>query len=178
MVKQKTERYRFEYKVNKAIFDIFFFIDDEPFKLLFGAKATNFSFELSVKYGFIIDTQLDKKTYAGLCDTLGLKYDPNNPFSPKVFFEKFNDFIPQRADIANKAEPHEVGKYYSYAEEDDKIYFLKWKDNNKRGEKVQLKNLEKTKKLLGKRAYVICKEKNISSCWTDKKELAKKILLP
>jgi hypothetical protein len=32
---QDIERYRFEYKVGKAVFDIFFFTDGSPFVLLY-----------------------------------------------------------------------------------------------------------------------------------------------
>ena len=178
MVTQQIERYRFEYKAGKAVFDVFFFIDENPFVLLFGVKAANFSFELDVEKGFNIDPQLDRETYKKLCEALGLEYDPDNPFKPFNFFKEFNNFIPQSAVIAQKAEPHDVANYRSDVEEADKIYFLKWRDNTKRGENVQWENLQKTKKLLGEKAYLRCKQKNISSCWADKKELANKVVLP
>lgn len=178
MVTQKIERYRFQYKAGKAVFDVFFFVDEKPFVLLFGVKAVNFSFELVVERGFIIDPQLDRDTYEKLCVVLGLEYDPDRPFKPFNFFKEFNKFIPQKAAIAQTAEPHDVANYRSDVEEADKVYFLKWKDNTMRGEKVQWKNLQKTKKLLGEKAYIRCEQKNISSCWTDKKELARKVTLP
>ena len=178
MATQQIERYRFEYKAGKAIFDVFFFIDENPFVLLFGVKAANFSFELAVEKGFNIDPQLDRETYKNLCEALGLEYDPDNPFKPFNFFKEFNRFIPQSAVAAKMAEPHDVANYRSDVEEAYKVYFLKWRDNTKRGESVQWDNLQKTKKLLGEKAYLRCKQKNISSCWTDKKELANKVVLP
>lgn len=178
MVTQQIERYRFEYKDGKAVFDVFFFIGESPFVLLFGVKAANFSFELAVEKGFNIDPQLDRETYKKLCEALGLEYDPDNPFKPFNFFKKFNKFIPQNVVAAQKAEPHDVANYRFDIEEADKVYFLKWRDNTQRGENVQLENLQKTKKLLGEKAYLRCKQNNISSCWTDKKELANKVVLP
>ena len=41
---QGIDRYRFEYKCGRAVFDVFFFVDGSPFLLLFGVKAENFSF--------------------------------------------------------------------------------------------------------------------------------------
>lgn len=178
MVTQKIERYRFEYKVGKATFDVFFFIDDKPFVLLFGVKTANFSFEIKVEKGFTIDPQLDSSTYKKLCAALGLKYDPQNPFKPFDFFKEFNKSIPSQAVPSQKAEPHDIATYRSDVEEADKVYFLKWRDNTKRGENVQMENLEKTRKLLGEKAYARCKQKNISSCWTDQENMARKVTPP
>jgi len=178
MKKQNIERYRFEYKNGKAEFDVFFFIDETPFILLFGAKGGNFSFEIEVHKGFRIKTMLDNETYKKLVKYLDLKYNPNNPFKISNFFKDFNTKIPQNASKKNIAKPEQIIKYQKNVEEVDKIYFWKWLDNSKSGKKVSQKNLEKTRKLLGKRAYEICKEKNISSCWTDDINKRNKFYLP
>jgi Family of unknown function (DUF6037) len=175
MRSQKIERHKFCYKVNKAIFDVFFFVDESPFILFFGAKGENFSFELSVKNGFIIDDTLDEKTYGKLCKVLGLKYDPNNRFSPRKFFAEFNDRIPTQIGLSSIVEPSDLATYRDMAKDTDKIYFFGWKDNDKSKTSVKEVNLDKTKKLLGKKAYERCKSKNISSRWTARKELAKKV---
>lgn len=86
MKDQGIERYRFEYRHGHTLFDVFFFIDESPFILLFGAKGEAFSFEVKVIAGFNIDPTLGSDTYRELCRVLGLEYDPNNPFSPTVFF--------------------------------------------------------------------------------------------
>ncbi|ROS05583.1 hypothetical protein EDC56_1122 [Sinobacterium caligoides] len=158
--------------------DVFFFIDDKPFVLLFGVKAANFSFEVEVGKGFAIDPQLDPATYKNLCAALGLKYDPENPFKPFDFFKEFNKSIPGQAASSQKADPHDVVIYRPDVDEADKVYFLKWRDNTKRGENVQSVNLDKTSKLLGEKAYARCRQKNISSCWTDQKKLAKIVTPP
>ena len=178
MKNQAIERYRFEYRHGHALFDVFFFIDESPFILLFGAKGEAFSFEMEVKAGFNIDPTLDSDTYKQLCRILGLKYDPNNPFSPKEFFTQFNQNVPHGASINAKAESHEIAQYRKIAEEEDKIYFLGWRNNELRGDIVSETNLAKTKDLLGHKAYTRCKSKNISSCWTDDPAKAKKVQLP
>ena len=178
MKDQEIDRYRFEYRHGKALFDVFFFIDESPFVLLFGAKGEAFSFEMEVKEGFNISPKLDNQTYRDLCRILGLKYDPNNPFSPKEFFEQFNKHIPPSASKTSEAEPQHIAQYRSVAEEEDKIYFLGWRNNDIRGERVRETNLRKTRDLLGQKAYERCKSKNISSCWTDDPHRAKKFWLP
>jgi hypothetical protein len=178
MKDQLIDRYRFEYRHGKAVFDVFFFIDENPFILLFGAKGEAFSFEMEVRAGFQINPQLDSTTYKELCKVLGLEFDPDNPFSPKGFFDQFNQKIPHKANISSKAEPQDIAKYRSVAEEEDKVYFLGWRNNNIRSDHVSKENLMKTKDLLGIKAHIRCSAKNISSCWTDDSRKAKKIKLP
>ena len=178
MKSQNIDRYRFDFRFGKALFDVFLFIDESPFILLFGLKSENFSFEILVKQGFKIDPMLDRDIYKELCRVLGLKYDPDNPFSIQNFFKEFDKSIPNQAFTAQNAMPHEVANYRSFTEEADKIYFLGWRDNTKREEQVGILNLEKTRKLLGKKAFDRCKKKNVSSCWTHNKEAAKDFTLP
>jgi Family of unknown function (DUF6037) len=177
MKSQHIERYRFEYKVGVAVFDVFFFTDESPFLLLFGVKVENFCFELEVMPGFDINYRLDHDTYKRLCEVLGLKYDPAHPFSPWNFFFEFNSKIPQKAFAHQQAKPQDVALYRSVAEESDKIYFFGWRDNYRWGTNVQNSNLNKTRALLGEKAYQRCSQKNISSCWTDKEEAAVEVTL-
>lgn len=175
---QQVDRYRFDYKVGKAIFDVFFFIDSSPYLLLFGVKAENFSFELKVNNGFVIDTKLDNDTYKRLCKILGLEFDPERPFSTWNFFKEFNLNIPPQVSNASSVNPQDIAPYQSIVEEADKIYFVGWRDNSKWRTRVQVTNLDKTRKLLGEKAYLCCEQKNISSCWSDKKDSAVKVNLP
>jgi hypothetical protein len=155
MRQQNIDRYRFEYKHGKALFDVFFFIDETPFILLFGAKGDTLTFTVEVNRGFIIQTNLEKNIYKKLCKFLGLTHKGERPFSPKIFFGEFNKKLPKEADINSKPKPHHIAKYCKVSEEKDKIYFVGWRDNNLRGEKVTPSNLEKTKTLLGHKAYLI-----------------------
>ena len=103
MKNQGRDRYRFEYRHGRAMFDVFFFIDESPFILLFGAKGEAFSFEVEVETGFNINPTLCGNTYKELCRVIGLEYDPNSPFSPKYFFAQFNHNIPYSSSIKAKA---------------------------------------------------------------------------
>jgi len=178
MKSQKIERYRFDFKAGKAVFNVFFFIDGNPFKLLFGAKGESFGFELDVAQGFKIDPKLDKSVYYELCRVLQLTYDPDNPFSTFKFFKQFDKAIPKKAQSRQPIESSEVAQCVSLAEEANKVHFTGWRDQTIRGNNVSPENLEKTRKLIGEKEYKTCKEKNISSCWTDEKTKAKKITHP
>ncbi|WP_338018908.1 DUF6037 family protein [Brevibacillus agri] len=171
------KRYKFAFTYNKVSFDVFFFTDETPFKLMFGVKALSFYFELNVNNGFVIDTNIGDK-YTQLRKILGLQYNPNNPFKTFYFFSEFDKKIPKHANVNNKPEPSDIAYYKKDIEESEKIYFLSWRDNEKCGKQVSPENLYKTRLLLGYDAYLICKRKNISSCWTHDKSLAQSFYLP
>ncbi|AIG26118.1 DUF6037 family protein [Brevibacillus laterosporus] len=171
------KRYKFAFVYKNVIFDVFFFIDEVPFKLIFGVKTHNFYFEMDVNNGFIINTNIGSK-YIRLCNILGLKYDPKNPFKTFYLFTEFNKKIPKQADIKNTPIPSDIAYYRRDVEESEKIYFMGWKDNEKRKEKVSPENLNKTRLILGYDAYQICKKKNTSSRWTHDKDLAQNFQLP
>ncbi|ANV74353.1 DUF6037 family protein [Bacillus cereus] len=166
MKKQGLTRYRFDFTFNKVTFDVFFFIDEKPFKLMFGAKMKNFYFELVVNPGFKINTFLNEK-YNELCKVLGLKYDEDNPFQSSYFFAEFNKKIPTKINVNNQLQPHEVAQYRKDVEEFEKIYFWGWLTHANTDRNVTPENLKKTKRWLGIDAYKTCQKNNISSRWTD-----------
>jgi hypothetical protein len=174
---QSIEKCRFEYQNKKGKFDVFFFIDEDPFILLFGAKGGNFSFEVDVHKGFKIEPKFEKEIYYKLIKFIEIMSNKDDLFKPFNFFVDFNQKIPKQISKSNLVKPHQLIKYRKDVEEANKIYFLKWL-NNTNGHKVTIENLNKTKQILGKRAYEICKKKNISSCWTDDKNKAKEFYLP
>jgi hypothetical protein len=179
MKDRKIERCRFLYIHNQLHFDIFFLIDDQPFLLMFGAKQVNLYFEKEVKNGFSINPYLGDK-YSQLCDALGIKPNPDNPFSPNKFFEEFNQKIPHSTQVAK---PHEIASIKNKIkteeiEEIDKIYFIGWRNNNLQKEQVSERNLQKTRKWLSYEAYIRCLKKNISSRWTHDQELAQDFYIP
>lgn len=166
MKAKKLSRVRFQYVHGPVTFDVFFFIDETPFCLMFGAVNFNVAFELAVKAGFEVEPIILPDRYKALCKALGLRFDPNNPFSVRSFLELFNQSIPQVApDIPVR--PEDVAEYRRDVEESDKIYFLNWRDNTPMGKRVTQDNLFKTKRILGHETYLACLKRNISSCWTD-----------
>ncbi|MER2005805.1 MAG: DUF6037 family protein [Psychrobacillus sp.] len=176
MKKQKIERYKFDFKFRKVKFDVLYFIDEKPNKLAFGIKQHNYYFEIPVQVNFEIKPFLEE--YNKFCRIMGFSYDPNNPFSPVSFFEEFNKHIPFIAVNNNIPKPSEIAIYRNKVEESEKIYFYRWRDNTKAGKNVSLKNLEKTKLLLSYEAYLMCKNKNISSCWSSNPNDEKQFKLP
>ncbi|MBB6670063.1 DUF6037 family protein [Cohnella nanjingensis] len=171
------DRYRFGFIYNNVSFDVFFFLDESPYKLMFGVKAENFYFEKDVKKGFVIDPTLEREKYSELCRILGLQYDPINKFKPIYFFLEFNKNITQKVIKKNIPRPHELAVYRKDVEESDKIFFMGWLDNKANDNKVTPKNLEKTRLLLGRDAYFRCKAKNVSSRWTDDIKKAQEVIL-
>ena len=161
--------YIFDYSKNSIIFNILFDIYYSPFKLHFLVVEDNFSFVIDINKGFIISTSLNKEDYIRLCRVLGLKYDEDNPFSPKIFFEDFNKNIPPYS--RREYKKRELYKfYYNNIEEPDKIYYkgiLAWNKINN-GRNVTQKNLEKTR-ILYPELYEFCKRENVSIIYTANK---------
>jgi len=152
----------FSFKKNDISFEILFDIYKEPFKLHFLQKCSNFHFHINVEKGFNIDPNLQSDIYKRLCKVLNLKYDPNNRFSTYIFFNEFNEKIPDYSH--RKKEKRELFKFYTKdIEEPNKINFggfIDWKKLNN-GKNVSEKNLEKTR-ILYPEYYEYCKRENVS----------------
>ncbi|WP_240339690.1 DUF6037 family protein [Halobacillus ihumii] len=173
---QSIDRYKFNFTFNNVKFDVMYFIDEKPNILAFGIVKHNYYFEIPVKEGFYIKPFLEE--YSKFCKIMGFKYQPDNPFRPSKFFEEFNGQIPSNAKHKNVPKPHQIAVYRNDVEESEKIYFVKWRDNTKAGHQVSPENLEKTRKLLSYKAYLRCKKKNISSCWSVNSSDENKYYLP
>ena len=164
MKQQHIERVKFDFTFRGVKFDVLYFIDERPHLLAFGIKAYNYYFEIPVLKDFKIKPFLDE--YHKFCRIMGFTYNPDNPFKPAEFFVEFNNNIPSGLSSKNTPKPSEVAIYRNKVEEANKIYFVTWRDNTKAGHQVRPSNLEKTRKLLSYKAYLMCKDKNISSCWS------------
>lgn len=174
MRRKNIDRYKFCFNYAKVDFDVIFFIDESPFILMLGIVRTRFYFEVQVNPGYQIVPLFDEKVYKELVKLLEFDNIVNSPFKPIYFFEALNKVIPKYADLRNSPKPSEIAKYYRDIEEADKKYFWGWIDHEKNRKEnecykgnVTPDNLRKTRKLLGYEAYMRCKEKNISSRWTD-----------
>lgn len=173
----RVDRCHFRFQLHAGDFDVFFFADTSPFVLGFGAIGRNFYFELEVDpKTFETPGVFVKDVYYKLCEILGLRRDPANPFTPSVFLQRVNMAIVGVA--FRKTTPRDLSRYRRDVEEADKIWFCGWRDNTSEGKHVTSMNLIKTRRWLGEQAYLRCKEKNISSRWTDDKTKAKELWLP
>ena len=98
-----------------------------------------------------------------LQDIVGLKYDPNNPFSTNSFFEEFNKKIPHQISSYQKAYRDKLILSSHSIEESEKLYFngfIEWEKIDS-GKKRSHENLEKTRLLFPKR-YNQIKDRNVS----------------
>lgn len=174
---KKLDRQQFLFRYNTVVFDVIFFIDETPFKLMFGVKKNNFYFEIDVVKGFKINTFLNK-IYRDLCEALELEYDPDNPFKTSAFFKEFDIKTPRTATQKNRPKPQDIIYYKRNVEEVDKKYFFGWLDNTLTGHHVTNENLKKTRELLGREAFERCRKRNISSRWTDDQKKEQPYALP
>ena len=169
MKARHNNRCQFPFHRNCKKFDVLFFADKIPYELMFGLVGDRFSFKVRVSEDYRIDPRLDRDDYRRLCKALDLEYNPDNPFRPAYFFEDLNNNIPNEISQDNEVKPQDVARHYPSIEEADKIYFVRWLQhlNPKIQWDVTEHNLEKTRRLLGEDIYLHCKERRISTVWTD-----------
>lgn len=161
----KTEQDKFAFKYNNVKFDVIILVDREPYELLFGVIDVNYAFTLTLSKGYELE-MLSNVTFYKLCDILNLK-PGKDEFNSYKFLRFFAKQIPKSYSRI-KIEPDEIAIHKRHnINESDKIYFKGWRTHTTDGNTVR--NLEKTKALLGNKAYEYCKKHNISSCWSDKK---------
>ncbi|MEK4019834.1 MULTISPECIES: DUF6037 family protein [Bacillus] len=171
---KNIDRSKFEFFFKGVLFKCLFLVDKSPFKLILAARGKNFYLEFEVKHGFKVNSYIEKDKYYRLCEILGLKRDDNNKFSTNAFLNHINDRVPHNISENDRLVPADIAPYRKIAEEENKIYFLKWIPHDGIKSNAKPENLEKTRLLIGEEAYRTCKERNISSGWTDNPKYAGK----
>ncbi|WP_272525270.1 DUF6037 family protein [Providencia sp. PROV196] len=167
MRKNNVTKTQFEFKINQVTFDVAFFINKSPYQLLFGAKNHKCSFFVNVKNGFEISPIITPSSaYKDLCTALSLKYDPENPFSPKKFYAEFANKIPNQIQSKNSRSIPKLTQ--SITDLNDFGVFSHWKIHSI--QHVKTKNLIKTEKAFGREVMEFCKNQNVSSCWKTTKQ--------
>lgn len=166
MVKKGEERVTFPFEFNEKSFSCIFLTDIIPYRLYLTTLGLNpMVFELEIKRGYVVECYI--QDYSHLMNYLGIKYDPTHKFLPVDFFRALNDRIP--SEFKMRPDYKDIIKIVSKRrdiEDEDKVYFCGWR-RNPIGQRVQEKNLEKTRSAFGDKKAEICKINNISSCWTD-----------
>ena len=164
----------FPFTKNSIVFDIFFDIGEIPFRIGFLTKNSRFQFWKNVSKNFYLKTFLSVEDYKGLCKTLKLEYDPNNPFSSSSFFEDFNNRTPQKLPKLRKQDIRVLINKAFDIEESNKIYYCGQKDwsLSNSGKHRTKNNLEKTR-LLCPGLYQQIKEKDISVLFTSEESRKK-----
>lgn len=168
----QQEQIKFSY--NSVKFDVIFLIDRIPYELLFGIVDHNYSFILKMYKGYQLEN-IPEKVFRDLCKILNLKAGKEGLTSFK-FLKNFASKIPEKTSL-KKIQPHVLAQYLkSEIEESKKIYFCGWRPHFK--DKKRVRNLEKTRKLLGEKIYQYCDKNNISSCWTAEEGKRKDFFSP
>jgi hypothetical protein len=172
-----VDRCRFRFQIHAGEFDVFFFADSSPFVLAFGAIGRNFYFEINVDPRTLETPGVfARDVYYKLCEILDLRANPANRFTPSVFLQRLNEAM--KGVAFHKVTPRDIAVHRRDVEESAKVYFFGWLDNTVAGSHVTSENLAKTRMWLGEKAYIRCRDRNISSRWTDDPKKAKPIELP
>jgi hypothetical protein len=158
----------FEYCTNGKKFDVFFDVAPTPYKLGFLLTGSKLHLWLDINKGYILNERLLSEQYHNLCIMLGLKYDPNNKFSPFAFFNQFNQVIPNFiVPITSSKKNTVILNFFPDIEETEKLYYkgsIEWDKLNNGRHKTQ-KNSDKTR-LLYPEIYERIKNRNISIIYT------------
>ncbi|MGL6235591.1 MAG: DUF6037 family protein [Segniliparus sp.] len=151
----------------KTDFVVVFFIDCEPFQLLLVARVGSFKTVLEMRPGFKVIPWIEeaKELYA-LYDALGIR-PGDKEFGLRKFLGELDARVPRTAAQTRDPDPDHVAKARPDVDEADKIYFMRFMKNPD-GHWPTAANLEKTRKLLGEKIHRACRERRISSCWSDK----------
>lgn len=166
MMKKDESRDLFPFSYNGKNFSCIFVTDITPIRLYLTTLGNApITFELEINKNYCTSPYLDD--YKLLVAYLDIKYDPNYKFKPVDFFEALNRKIPRVfMNAPSYKEVIQVASLKRNIEEADKIYFCVWR-SNPLGSSVREKNLEKTRSAFGDQIADMCKQKNISSRWTD-----------
>jgi len=167
MREQDITQTKFDFRFRSLLFLVVYIAEKFPHELLFGCRLKNLFFIVQVNVGYIISTNLETSTYKALVAALDLRFDPNNPFSPTIFFQDFDNNTPTTTNPKNIPKVSEIAQLRRDVEDSEKIYFFGWRVNEIKNSKVSPENLDKTRKICGMATYEFCKKNNISSCWTD-----------
>lgn len=166
MMKKDESRDLFPFSYNGKNFSCILVTDITPIRLYLTTLGNApITFELEINKDYCTSPYLDD--YKLLVAYLDIKYDPNYKFKPVDFFEALNRKIPRVfMNAPSYKEVIQVASLKRNIEEADKIYFCGWRSNPP-GSSVREKNLEKTRSAFGDQIADMCKQKNISSRWTD-----------
>lgn len=165
-VGEKRAIFTFDY--NKKSFSCIFLTDITPYRLYLTTLGSDpMVFEFEIQAGYNVKCYINEVEYKKLIKYLNLEYSSDHKFMPIDFFEALNRKIPSKFEDRPKySEVIKVASRRRRIEEIDKVFFCGWR-RNPIGNNVSIDNLEKTRSAFGEEKAKICKDKNISSCWTD-----------
>lgn len=172
MTRQSIAKCKFDFQFRTLNFAVIYLAESFPYTVLFGCRAHNLFFVLDVRADYIISAYLGEN-YERLLDALRLRPDPSNPFSPRVFFEAFDEATPLQVSLTIAPTLYDVAALSRDIDAAHKVYFIGWAAHDGIASRPTERNLEKTRRICGENAHRVCRTNNISSRWTDNPRLAK-----
>lgn len=171
MIQNKLEYQVFNFTYNKINFSSLLINELKDFKnpnakksytlTLFKKGTTEcMAFDL-VKNGgeLLIESTMSRDKYrkaTAFLEHNASNYDPNNPFTPAIFFSLIDGKSPSNA-MSDLLDRKICAKYFPTTSnnEQDKVYFHSFINNDKRGQKRSAENYSKTEKLIPEANKVI-----------------------
>lgn len=168
MIINSETRAKFSFTYNKRSFSCVFICDTVPYILIIAYLGHDFAVELNINNDYSTPSYLENSLYKQLIELLGIKFDPNNKFTPTTFFDIIDNNIPEKYEKINYYDVLLAERIIRDIEEADKIYFLGFR-NNPSNQSVTPKNYEKTILAFGTKIANSLKQHNISTRWTPYK---------
>ncbi len=193
MVANNERRVRFNWTNGAVKFSVVFIIDPHPFLkhlpapdqkmnrpaplalLMFGVVGGGYAFTKPVYPGFWFDTFMGPDLPL-LQQALRSDSPAGKPLDVNGFFADFVSHVPTALTHTEAVQWKDL-PWRPDVEEADKTYFLGYRTNPSTSH-VTAKNLEKTELAAGELAAKICRELNVSSCWTADPVQAKPLGFP
>lgn len=169
MVKKNQLVTSFKYDYKSVSLNILFYCLEQNILVVTKENSEEYVSFL-INKDFSLDLDMEHEDYKKLIKLLSIRYSKKNPFVPSNFFFDLSQSIPEYSSI--KEENIHLTKYYVYKYIDDayKTKFVRFINHGLDGNKVSVKNLNKTAIYFGKKEANKCKKHNISSAWTSKKD--------
>lgn len=174
---KSLEQFEFEYKNTGIVFDCIIDIDANPFEIMIGTKGLNFSCILYVKKGFV--TEMRDTDFYKLRDILNLTKG-ENPFTSFAFLKYLDSKFPLESGPEPVAVEHIIpyrAQKLTPQERAEGFIFAGWLPHEDKNN-GHVRNINKTRQLLGEQAAQYCERNDVSSKWSTKEAERKKLTFP
>lgn len=172
MKERSIRQQKFSYRIDTRLhFEVLFSDMQTPYSLAMTAKADNIFLLFTVSDNYNIDLSTINRQIKKIANALRLDGKTGPPFSIFLFMVEFDKHIPTTASNDRRPTNKEICEIRRDLPDLHKCYFWHWTMNEPLGKKVR--NLCKTRELLGEEAEDFSRKENISSCWTADIKLAK-----
>lgn len=167
----------FDFIFKDITFNCILDIDANPFEMMIGANGNNFACILYIRTGFI--TEMADADYTNLCRLLRLNWNKNH-FSSFCFLNFLDKQIPSVSSPnpvpIEKVIPFRASKL-TEGERAEGFVFAGWL-THKGKSNGHVRNINKTRQLLGDAVAEYCERNDISSKWTTDEARRQRLTFP